>query len=419
MYIFTIKANDAFGQSRRVEIRAKTPEEALDLLKEEGYHAKIKDIESVRKDSWLDKLQQIDWFGRLSQIPRKDILRLIKMVGNSLKRGRTTKESLDFIGENEDSKALKNVITRLKERMEKPFTSQVEVFGIFPKYFDEEFLGIIQAGETSSNIGDYLIEYVDEKKRQMALLQKFRSVLIARSITLLMVIAVAIVVVAFVIPQFKQLFGERMEIPWAMSSLLGLSSFFRNFGIYLIILLTFSIATFYYFVMTNYKMRWWWHNLLLNMPILGKTLRTYYTAQFAYLLATLLTKSVDIITAMNIIIKQSNNVCMQNTFNNLIKSMKSGDGLFTAITKENDAGRNYLIPSIVQAAKIGGEVASLGETLLDVRNDLNELFIIRLERSIKGFSIIFYVFILLCAVFIAYGIGSAIMAFYQNAQNLI
>jgi len=110
---------------------------------------------------------------------------------------------------------------------------------------------------------------------------------------------------------------------------------------------------------------------------------------------------------------------MQSTFQNLIKDMKGGDGLFTAITKENEAGRNYLVPSIVQAAKIGGEVASLGETLLDVRNDLNELFVIRLERSIKGFSIIFYIFILFCAVFIAYGIGSAIMAFYQNAQNLI
>lgn len=419
MYIFTIKAKDAFGQSRRVEITAKTPEEALGILKDEGYHAKMKDVESVRRDSWINKLQQINWRDKFSQVPKGDILRLTKMIGNSLKRGRTTKESLEFIGENEDSKALKNVINSLKERMEKPFTSQVEVFGIFPKYFDEEFLGIIQAGETSSNIGDYLIEYVDEKKKQMVLLQKFKSVLVARGVTLTMVIGVAIVVVAFVIPQFKQLFGEKMEVPWAMNALLGLSGFIRNFGIYLAILLAIGISTFYYLVTTNYKIRWWWHDFILNLPILGKTLRTYYTAQFAYLLSTLLTKSVDIITAMNIIIKQSNNVCMQNTFKNLVTSMKGGDGLFTAITKENDEGRNYLIPSIVQAAKIGSEVASLGETLLDVRNDLNELFAIRLERSIKGFSVIFYIIILFCALFIAYGIGSAIIAFYQNAQNLI
>jgi len=419
MYIFTIKTKDAFGQSKHVEIKAISPEHAIDELKKEGYRAKIKDIVSVKKDSWLIKLQQIDWSGYFSQVSKKDILRLIKMVGNSLKRGRTTKESLEFIGENEDNKGLKKVINQLKDRMEKPFTSQVEVFSIFPKYFDEEFLGIIQAGETSSNIGEYLTDYVEEKRRQMALIQKFKSVLTARIVTLLMVVAVAIVVVAFVIPQFKQLFGEKMDIPWAMGVLLNLSKFFKSFGIYIIIFISLSIAVFYYLISTNKKIKWWWHDFLLNTPIVGKTLRTYYTAQFSYLLSTLLTKSVDIITAMNIIIKQSNNICMQGTFTNLVTSMQGGDGLFTAITKENDAGRNYLVPSIVQAAKIGGEVASLGETLLDVRNDLNELFVIRLERSIKGFSIIFYIFILFCALFIAYGIGGAIIAFYQNAQSLV
>ena len=239
MYIFTIKAKDAFGQSKYVEIKALTPEDALKSLKSEGYRAKIKDIDGVRRDSWFSKLQQINWSSYFSRVSQKDILRLIKMVGNSLKRGRTTKESLEFIGENEDNRALKNVIVQLKERMEKPFASQVEVFAILPKYFDEEFLGIIQAGETSSNIGDYLTDYVEEKKKQMELIQKFKSVLTARVITLLMIIAVAIVVVAFVIPQFKQLFGEKMEIPWAMGVLLNLSSFFKSFGIYLIIFFRF------------------------------------------------------------------------------------------------------------------------------------------------------------------------------------
>ncbi|MBU1935372.1 type II secretion system F family protein, partial [Patescibacteria group bacterium] len=146
---------------------------------------------------------------------------------------------------------------------------------------------------------------------------------------------------------------------------------------------------------------------------------TYYTAQFAYLLSTLLTKNVDIIRSMEIIIRQNNNVCMQNTYTNIIKCMQGGDDLFTAIIKENDAGRDYLIPSIVQAAKVGGATASLGDTLMDVRNDLDELFVIRLERAIKGFSAVFYAIIVMFAVFLAYAIGSAIIAFYENAQSLI
>lgn len=419
MYIFTITASDAFGNKKKLEIKSNTPEEAILILKEEGFRAETNDITDARRDSIWTKLQSIDFISKFSQVPRKDIMRLVKMIGNSISRGRTLKSTLEFIGENEDSKSLKKVIQKLVERMEKPFASQVEVFSIYPQYFDEEFLGIIEAGETSSNLGEYLKDYVTEKKKQMALSEKFKSVLIKRVSTLIMVCAVAVVVVIFVIPQFKALFGEELKIPWAMNSLLKASDFFVAYGIYILITIGLSTASFYYFTTTNKKMRWWWHDFILHMPILGKTLRTFYTAQFSYLLSTLLTKSVDIIKSMEIIIKQSKNVCMVKTYENIVIGMQGGDDLFEAIIKENEVGNDYLIPTIVQAAKVGGATASLGETLMDVRNDLDELFVIRLERAIKGFSIIFYAIIILFAVFIAYAIGSAIITFYNNAQNLV
>ena len=419
MYIFTITASDAFGNKKMIEAKAKTPEEALMNLREEGFSAGMSDIKDAKKDSILAKLQKIDFTSKFSNVPKKDIFRLIKMIGSSLSRGRTLKATLEFIGENEDSKTLKKVIDKLIERMEKPFASQVEVFSIFPQYFEEEFLGIIEAGEISSNLGPYLADYVEEKKKQYELSSKFKNVMIKRLFTLLLVFSVAIVVVIFVIPQFKSLFGEEVEIPWAMDVLLIIANFFTKFGLYIIITLILVIASFYYLTINNQRVRWWWHDFLLNMPILGKTLRTYYTAQFSYLLSTLLTKSVDIVKSMNIIIRQSNNVCMEKTYTNLVKSMQGGDDLFEAIIKENDRGNNYLIPSIVQAAKVGGATASLGDTLMDVRNDLDELFIIRLERSIKGLSVIFYAIIIVFGVFIAYAIGSAIITFYNNAQSLV
>lgn len=419
MYIFTITASDAFGNKKKVAIKAGSPEEAILILKEEGFRAEMNDITDAQRDSIWTKLQSIDFLSKFSQVAKKDIMRLIKMIGNSLTRGRTLKNTLEFIGENEDSKALKKVIQKLAERMEKPFASQVDVFSIYPQYFDEEFLGIIEAGETSSNLGDYLKDYVEEKKKQMALSEKFKSVVIKRITTLIMVCVVAVVVVMFVIPQFKALFGEELKIPWAMNSLLMVSDFLVAYGIYALIGFGLLIAIFYYFTTSNKKIKWWWHDFILHMPVLGKTLRTFYTAQFSYLLSTLLTKSVDIIKSMNIIIKQSKNVCMVKTYENIVIGMQGGDDLFEAIIKENNAGHDYLIPTIVQAAKVGGATASLGETLMDVRNDLDELFVIRLERAIKGFSIIFYAIIVMFAVFIAYAIGSAIITFYNNAQSLV
>jgi type II secretory pathway component PulF len=419
MYIFTIQARDAFGSRKQVEIKAISPKEALIQLSREGFQADMKDIQDARKDSWFAGIQKMDLGSYFNRIPKKDILRLIKMIGNSLSRGRTLKATLDFVGENEDSRPLRKLIAKLRDRMDQPFTSQIEIFSDFPEHFDEEFLGIIEAGETSSNLGQYMIDYVEEKKNQMALTAKFNRILYARFTTFLIVLAVAVIVVIFVIPQFEALFGEALEIPWAMQLLLDISDFFTKYGLYLAMFLILIIATFSYLVVNNPKVRWWWHDFLLHMPLLGRTLRTYYTAQFTYLLSTLLTKSVDIIKSINIIARQSNNVCIKQTCQNLIVSMQSGDDLFRAIIKENEAGRDYLVPAIVQAAKVGSATASLGATLMDVRNDLEELFTTRLERAIKTFSIAFYALIVILAVFLAYAIASAIIVFYENAQELI
>lgn len=419
MYRFTIQATNAFGSTSQVQIRAATPQEAIKLLKKEGLKAKMSDITNAQKESFLAQLLESDFAEKLFRVPKKEILRLIKMVGHSLSRGRSLKLTLDFIGENEDHRGLKKVIEGLQNRMKKPFTSQVELFGIYPQYFDEEFLGIIEAGESSSNLGQYLSDYVQEKKKQMELTQTFRNVLTKRLTTLGMVIVVGIIVVAFVIPQFEALFGENLEIPWAMEFLLKLSDGAQRFGIWILLVIGLSILGFYYALNQIPQFKWWWHHHLLYFPLMGKTLRTYYTAQFAYLLSTLLTKNVDLVKAMNIIIRQSGNVCLQSSYKQLTKSMQGGDDLFSAIVKQHEAGRAYLIPSIVQAAKVGGATASLGHTLMEVRIDLDELFTNRLNRAIKAFSVVFYSFIIFCAVFLAYGIGKALMAFYENAQQLI
>lgn len=418
MNLFTINTTDSFGKKKKIELRANSVAEALILLKEEGYHAEEKDIEKIFNDSLFNRLKSIDWESRFSSVPKKDILRLIRMIGNSLSRGRTLKESLTFIGENEDNKALKHVILKLRDRMDKPFASQTEIFGLFPRYFDEEFMGIVQAGETSSDLGGYLVDYAKEKERQMVFSSKFKSVLTKRLITFFMVVGVIIVVIAFVIPQFKALFGDKMDVPWAMNLLLTLSKIFRSYGIVFFLLAGGGFGALYYLITHHAKVRWFWHDLLLNLPVLGKTLRTYYTAQFAYLLASLLTKNVDIITAMRIIQRQTKNVCLHQTYENLIKDMQGGDSLFEGIIKEN-ATRPYMISSIVQAAKVGGATASLGACLMDVRQDMEELFENRLDRAIKVFSAVFYLFIMLCALFTAYAIGSAILTFYENAQNLV
>lgn len=419
MYILTIKASDAFGHAKLLEIEAVSAEQALLQLKEEGFSATSSDIQAVREKSFFTRFKAIDWEGVFLRIPKKEIHRLIKLIGNALVRGKTLKDTLEFIGENEDHRGLKKLVHKLRNRMDQPFTTQVEIFSDHPTYFDEEFLGIIEAGETSSNLGDYLVDYAAEKKKQEEMNQKFFNILLKRLTTFVMVLGVTGVVIAFVIPQFQSLFGEKLKMPWAMELLMNLSDFLVAHAVSFFLVATLLISFFVYLIKNNPLVRWKWDDFLLHFPLLGRTLKTYHTTQFAYLLSTLLTKNVDIVKALAIVVKQTNNVCMVATYKSIATSMQAGDDLFSAIIKQSESGRSYMISSIVQAAKVGAETASLGTTLMDVRHDLSELLTLRLERSIKSFSLIFYALIFLFALFIAYAIGTAIITFYNNAQNLI
>jgi len=419
MYLFTIQTIDAFGNQKKVEVRAQNSSLALNRLHQKGFKASVSDILDAKRESVWNGFKKLNLSEAFMRIQPQTILRLIRLVGSSLSRGKTLKETLSFIAENEDEKALKILVEKLKEKTQQPFTSQVEIFSGFPRYFDEAFLGIIEAGETSSNLGGYLIDYAKEKKKQQALNQKFKSMLLKRLATFVMVLGVAVIVVAFVIPQFEALFGEGLKMPWAMYALLQLSNFLVNYGAVILISLIFLLLALVYLIMHHPKIRWWSHDFLLNAPLLGRTLKTYYTAQFCYFLSTLLNKNVDIIRAVRIVIKQTHNVCMVHTYQQLITSMKGGDDLFTAILKESERGRSYMISSIVQAAKVGAETASLGATLMDVRHDLEALLDARVKRAIKIFSAVLYLVIILIAAFIAYAIGSAILVFYNNAQSLI
>ena len=76
MYIFVINSTDAFGNRKKVEIKAETPEKALQILKDEGFRADIKDIIEAQKDSLWNKLQKFDPKSRFTQVSKKDILRL-------------------------------------------------------------------------------------------------------------------------------------------------------------------------------------------------------------------------------------------------------------------------------------------------------------------------------------------------------
>ncbi len=419
MYTYSIKATDAFGNQKVFEVQAKDHHAAFELMRTKGFEAQTENILKARKHTMISWMANFLEKTSIFAVSKKEINRLIKMIGNALFRGKTLKQSLEFIGENEDSKRLKKLINRLREALKKPFASQVEIFQSFPNYFEDEFLGIVEAGESSSNLGQYMMDYVQQKEKQAGLNTHFKVTLTKRFITFLTIIAVTLVVVLFVIPQFENLFGDELNIPWAMQMLVNGSDFLKQYGPSIVLVFLMTISTFTYLIIKHKKVRWWWHDTILHFPILGPTLKTYYTAQLAYFLSTLLTKNVDIIKAMNIVIRQAKNVCLVHTYKSLIRSMKAGDDLFSAIIKESERGRSYLISSIVQAAKVGSETATLGETLMDVRNDLDILLEVRLKRSIKLFSIIFYSLIVLMAAFIAYAIGSAVIVFYENAQNLI
>ncbi len=154
------------------------------------------------------------------------------------------------------------------------------------KCFPELMLGMIRSGEGSGNIDAVMERLSLHYERENRLKNQVKSAMAYPAVLLVMCVAVVILIVTFILPQFDELFSQMESLPAVTEWLMAASDFLVHQW-YLALLAIFLLAVVVRIILKIYKIRRTIDCLKIRMPVIGRLNKIIYTARFARTLSSL------------------------------------------------------------------------------------------------------------------------------------
>ena len=227
--------------------------------------------------------------------------------------------------------------------------------------FSRFYVNMVKAGEVGGALGSVLMRLADHMERSKDLRDNVVSALVYPVILFTVAVASVLILVIFVVPQFKQIFDQSGKaLPFTTEIVLGVGIFMRGYwpllfaGVALVIwLLLRSLA--------NPESRARWDVKFLRWPIMGKLVTKVEMARFARSLATLLQNGVPLLAGLSILKDTMGNVVFRDAVEVVARDLKEGRGMAKPMNEAN------VFPKLaVQMIAVGEETGKLDEMLFQV-----------------------------------------------------
>ena len=226
------------------------------------------------------------------------------------------------------------------------------------KCFPELMLGMIRSGEGSGNIDAVMDRLALHYERENRLKQQVKSAMTYPMVLLVMSVAVVILIVTFILPQFEELFAEMESLPGVTVFLMAASDFLVTQW-YVVLLIVFLAVVLLRMILKIPSVRRTVDYIKVHMPVAGRLNKIIYTARFARTLSSLYSSGMPIVTALQIAGGTVGNTYVEEQFGTVIPKVRSGMSLSAAL-REVDGFLRKLSSTIL----VGEESGRL-DTMLD------------------------------------------------------
>lgn len=228
------------------------------------------------------------------------------------------------------------------------------------KCFPELMLGMIQSGEGSGNI-DMVMERLSlHYERENRLKQQVRGAMTYPVVLLVMSVAVVILVVTFILPQFEELFAEMESLPAVTEMLMAVSDFLVNQW-YAALFFLFVMGILIRLVKRSHKVRRTLDYIKIHMPLVGRLNKVICTARFSRTLSSLYSSGMPMIPALRTAGNTVGNIYVEEQFEKVIRMVQSGAPLSQSL-REVD-GFLQKLPSTVLVGEESGRLDAMLDSI--------------------------------------------------------
>ena len=226
------------------------------------------------------------------------------------------------------------------------------------KVFPDFFRSMIHVGEASGRLDRVFVSLADYYESDASIKRKVKGALSYPLVLALMTVAIIIVMLAFVVPTFKETLSMlEVEAEGITLAVYQISDFLVNWWQIIVIIVIFLAGGFFFFSRTE-RGKWLIDVFKVKCPMIKNVQINLITARFARAFSLLLESGMDLATALDTISIILGNRYVEKKFNEAAEDVRHGVSLTVAFQKQN------LFPQmLIQMISVGEKTASLEEVL--------------------------------------------------------
>lgn len=361
MLKFDYEAKDPqTGKRVKATVQAESERAAAKLLMEQGF-TPISIVEQSQKGGVLARLT--------NRVTAKDRVVFTRQLSTLISSGLPLTQSLSTVVEQTQNKRLKVIAQDILTSVESG-SSMADAFRKHPKVFDQVYLALIAAGETSGTLDKALERIATQQEKDAEMMSKIRGAMVYPVIVLVVIFAVLGFMLFTVVPQVEQLYTDlKQELPFITAIMVGAANFFINFW-WAILIAAVGAGFFIKRYLDTDNGRRFMDTFKLNVPIFGEMFRKLYMARFMRTGQTLMSTGVPLLDTLRICSEAVNNVIIKEAILRAADKVKGGKSLSSALKNED-----YVLPLVPQMLSIGeqsGQIDKMmGKTATVYENELD------------------------------------------------
>lgn len=302
---------------------------------------------SVRKKSFIERINEI------GTIKQKEVVEFTRHLSVMLSAGVTIFEAINFLKEQAENKVFAARLGRVIESLNNGQSLSASMKR-FPKVFPDIYTNIVHVGERSGTLAETMQDLADHLEESEKFKRKVKGALVYPKIILLVMGAFIFALFFWVMPRILTIFESlNADIPASTRLVIGITNFLQNH----IIAFFMSIAGIYVLakvIIKNPQVRYQRDLMYIKMPLVGKIVLNYNTAQLSQHFGTLFQSGLTIVKCLEITSTVMKNHVFRDEVSYMVERIKKGASFSQSFRDDSE-----FPPMFIKLIKVGERTGKL------------------------------------------------------------
>lgn len=351
------------------------------FLQESG----LKPIEIFQQDSWFQRFNRIT-IGKV--IKERDLIFYLKQLASLLRAGIKLNEASEILATQQTNKNIRRILYGIYYEVNSGQTL-ADSYKEYPQDFPQILVAMVGVGEKTGDLKSAISEIIIYFENQYRLKSSIQSTMMMPVIYLVVGLLVAVVLMAFVMPQFEEMFEtvEGVEMPVLTRFFIDSGNLVKNNFIYMVIGTIAFIAGFKILKKRSNRFQIILSSIAIRMPVIGSVTKLNNLSRIASTLSQMLNNHVPLQDCLATTYDTIGNKIYKDLIVQAQKNVNAGE--FISKVFENHYAVEVVFARMVSVGERTGDLGRMLKSLSSFYDEDSEIKVERLKKAIEPILLIF------------------------------